>query len=485
MDINDVTKEYAKKINRVIIRVFIAVFAVHLACGLFGMYPKQNLSRAFMLLIIILASIIFSKSKLYDKTKYLNIFGMLLFSLSYSNYMIMEILLIVGTVSLASLYFDEKLFKFTFVFANATEIFNQFTTTQKSVTNLISAMVGINLIMILNFKSTKASADLVRKSNEEAEKTQQLLNKIENTMNIVEENTLKLNENIKINNKSIHMVSESGNNITNSIKETVMGAEEQFNSLNKMNNTLEKVKTSFIDAYKGAKKSNEVSKDSREIVIKSFNAIQNVNNQMEDIKNAVINSRNGVNELIDSSQKVEGLLESIKAIADQTNLLALNASIEAARAGEAGKSFAVVAEEVRKLAEESSNVVYEIEQVVGDMSGLSTKVLSEVKNFEVVSDKGVSTVYEVSEIFGSLEEAFKVIESNLENSTESIETVRELIIDVVDKSKDVSTIAKNQSEIAENSLAISEEQSNKLSQLLVDINELNKLSENLREVLSN
>lgn len=96
----------------------------------------------------------------------------------------------------------------------------------------------------------------------------------------------------------------------------------------------------------------------------------------------------------------------------------------------------------------------------------------------------MDTVYEVSEVFGSLEEAFKVIESNMENSTESIEIVRELIIKAVDKSKDVSDIAKNQAESAEKSLSISEEQSEKLLELLNEINEISKLSENLREVIS-
>ena len=251
MDINDATKEYVKRVNSIIIRAFIEIFAIHLICSIAGLHRDENSIRSAILFFIILFSFIFSKSKIYGMTKYLNIIGLMLFSLSYYDYMNMALMLMAGTISLSALYFDEKLFKATFIFANIIELINQYISTERGLVVFIISMVGINLIMIVTFINTKVSSSLVEKSAKEAEKAQKLLNKIEETMNIVEESTLKLDESIRINNKNIHIVSESENNITKSIKETAIGAEEQSNSLEKVNTILDDAKTKFIEAYKG------------------------------------------------------------------------------------------------------------------------------------------------------------------------------------------------------------------------------------------
>lgn len=129
-------------------------------------------------------------------------------------------------------------------------------------------MIAINLIMIIIYNNTKVSEALVERSKVEAEKAQELLHRVEETIEIIDTSTLSLDEKLNINNKNLQIITDTSNYITNIIKETAIGSSLQDNSIKRVNGIIDEAKCKFSEAYEGTKESNEVSKNSRDIILK-------------------------------------------------------------------------------------------------------------------------------------------------------------------------------------------------------------------------
>jgi len=111
--------------------------------------------------------------------------------------------------------------------------------------------------------------------------------------------------------------------------------------------------------------------------------------QIERLANEVVNSSEAMNQLKAESDKIGSVLDVIKSVAQQTNLLALNAAIEAARAGEAGRGFAVVADEVRSLAQRTQQSTEEIEELIAGLQSGTQRVASVMDASRQLTDSSV------------------------------------------------------------------------------------------------
>jgi methyl-accepting chemotaxis protein len=146
---------------------------------------------------------------------------------------------------------------------------------------------------------------------------------------------------------------------------------------------------------------------------------------MADVRGASAETTKAIRELGAKSDRIGGIVDTITGIADQTNLLALNAAIEAARAGEQGKGFAVVADEVRKLAEESQNAAGTIGTLIGEIQQETGRAIEIVELGAEQTDQGAATVEAARESFEQILAAVDDVGGRVEAITGAAERVAE------------------------------------------------------------
>lgn len=159
-----------------------------------------------------------------------------------------------------------------------------------------------------------------------------------------------------------------------------------------------KSRTNLEQINRGMTKLNEATQktdDAKGLVSRGEKQILQQADQAEQSSQVISN-------LAENSQKIESILDVIKTIAEQTNLLALNAAIEAARAGEQGRGFAVVADEVRTLANRTQNSTEEIEKMIANLQSDAQKAVSTIEEGKKLSDQSVTIINEVNNNVGEI-----------------------------------------------------------------------------------
>ncbi len=183
------------------------------------------------------------------------------------------------------------------------------------------------------------------------------------------------------------------------------------------------------------------------------------------------------------SAKVDGIVNTINDIAGQTNLLALNASIEAARAGEHGKGFSVVAEEVRKLSEETNDRAKEIATLVSEMVKQTQNAVSSMGRAKDEVDNGVRIVSETDKAFVDIRNA---IEKIVKHVSEILEITSDEVASsdkVVKLINEIATVTESNTENCENVSSASEEQANVINNFTATAQETSAMAEELTKLV--
>jgi methyl-accepting chemotaxis protein len=258
---------------------------------------------------------------------------------------------------------------------------------------------------------------------------------------------------------SSQQAAEAATHVAQTVVEVAGGMDKQLASVDSAKQNID---AAFIDINAMTEKAAVVTENTEQMAGAADHGAQLMNNAMEKmngIEQSVANSAQVVKKLGENSKQIGQIVESISAIADQTNLLALNAAIEAARAGEAGRGFSVVAEEVRKLAEQSQLSAEEIKERIAVIQGdtADAVVAMEAGTNEVAL--GTQAIREVGEQFQDITARVSSIKSEMVEINDEVQKVSKGMQGIVAAMDTIDEVSRSTSEETQTISAAAEEQS--------------------------
>lgn len=232
---------------------------------------------------------------------------------------------------------------------------------------------------------------------------------------------------------------------TASINQIARGAQEQATHVNQTSQAIGGMAVGIQEVATNAQSVLNAAGDAAVVARKGEEAVELTITGMEKIKNTVYDSAVRIKELGEHSQKIGEIIQVIDDIAEQTNLLALNAAIEAARAGEHGKGFAVVADEVRKLAERSGKATKEIAELIINIQKGTGNAVNAMEHGTREVEEGVRLAHDAGT---ALEEIMKTVEltlSQIKSISDAAQRMSESSLEVVTAVDNVAAITEQNS----------------------------------------
>jgi len=283
---------------------------------------------------------------------------------------------------------------------------------------------------------------------------------------------------------SAEQSAQAANQVAESITEVAAGAGTQLQAAHTSKNIMEKLSSGSREIADNTITIVDTAEKTSVASYAGGNAIMDAKNQMACIENSVKNSSIVVSSLGERSKEIGEIVNTISGIAGQTNLLALNAAIEAARAGEQGRGFAVVADEVRKLAEQSQEAAKQITGLITQIQNDTAKAVAamvdetqQVKCGTEVVDKAGKTFDEITALIQRMSTQTREVSIEIQQMVTGSESMSALV-------SEIDSISNNTAEQTQTISAATEEQSASMEEIASASHALANMAEEIRLTIS-
>lgn len=282
-----------------------------------------------------------------------------------------------------------------------------------------------------------------------------------------------------------HLASETGqaaDQVSTSVDQLAISAGEEASHAGKTTGVIKQMAVALTTSKENVQLVSNQSHDFRGIVEQGLSSMRKQEEYMDASREAQDLVTRAVNLLSERSNQIVNIVGIINNIASQTNLLALNAAIEAARAGEAGRGFAVVADEVRKLAEDSGQATHQISSLINEIRGDITKTVDNMNELNRIALDQREALTNVQGMFAQIEQGAAHIDAAVQAVSAVFDELLSSTDVVVRNMEDISASTEESAASTEEITALVSQQSEAVNKIVTMIKQLETAAEDLGQM---